>query len=332
MCSPPHSNRELRILTNMTFWQSEYWRTRTDSMYPLDTEKNPPPPYPAWKEAWILFRRARDYDVVLTMGIRESMAYGFLSLLFRRPAKQVMTEVFIDNAQPRNPLWRMKTLLYGYIARRAHGIITNSSAEIASTAKRFGLPEDRLRFVPLNATIEPQETTEAAPLFILSAGRTLRDYDVILETARSLPHPFTVICGPADLRTPCLPDSITVLREIERDAYLRHVQDSAVVALPLLPAERSTGQVVMLEAMAMGKPVITTRAPGTADYIRDQENGFLIEYGDTKAWTRRCRELMDDPALRKRIGHNAREDVRRHYSPDTHAEAKLNAIRELCGR
>lgn len=332
MCNTPHSNRALRILTNMTFWQSEYWRTRTDSIYPLNAKGNPPPPYPAWKEAWILFRRAPDYDVVLTMGIRESMAYGLLCLLFRRPAKQVMTEVFIDNAQPRNPLWRMKTRWYGRIARRAHGIITNSSAEIESISARFDLPEDRLRFVPLNATIEPQETTEATPPFILSAGRTLRDYDLIVRAAHRLPCRVTIICGPSDLRSCPLPDNVELMREIDRPAYLKLMRQCAIVALPLLPAERSTGQVVLLEAMAMGKPVITTRAPGTTDYIRKGENGFLIGYDDTEGLTQRCCELMDDPALRQRIGNTAREDVRNKYLPDMHAQAKLGAIWELCGR
>ena len=321
-----------RILTNMTFWQSSLWRERTDSIYPLKPTGGDPEFLPPWREVWRLFRGRRHYDVILTMGIRESMAYGLLCALLGVEPKQIMTEVFIDQPQPGRLLWRLKTRLYRWVARRAIGIITNSSEEVHSNATRFGMSEERLRFVPLNATIRPENPPESEPPFILSAGRTLRDYELIVRAARKIAHPIVVICGPGDLQNMAIPDHVTVLRDLDRSVYLDHLRRCAVVALPLLQTERSTGQVVMLEAMAMGKPVITTRSPGTIDYVRNEENGFLIDYGDSALLIQRCRELLDAPAMRRRIGAEAREDVRRHYAPDDHAAAKLEAIRAMAGQ
>lgn len=320
------------ILTNMAFWQSPLWREKTESIHRLDAEHAEPDATAPFMVALKLYMRRRNYDVVLTMGIRESMAYGFLCAVTGVRSKQIMTEVFIDHAKPDRWMWRAKTRLYCWIARRAIGMITNSSAEVRTIAARFRMPEDRLAFVPLNATIHPEVAEESALPFILSAGRTLRDYEPILKAARAISAPFTVICDPNDLRHTPVPGNVTIMREIKRSDYLDHLRRCAIVALPLLQAERSTGQVVMLEAMAMGKPVVTTRSPGTEDYIRDGENGYLVAGGDADALTDRCRLLLDSPEQRRLIGDQAREDVRRLYGHDAHARAKLEAIRVLLGR
>ncbi|MBO5621461.1 MAG: glycosyltransferase, partial [Butyrivibrio sp.] len=69
----------------------------------------------------------------------------------------------------------------------------------------------------------------------------------------------------------------------------------------------------LLEAMAMGMPVISTDCPcgGPRAVICDGENGFLIPVGDEVALTDRINRLIEDKELAKRFSENARkiEDV-----------------------
>ena len=69
----------------------------------------------------------------------------------------------------------------------------------------------------------------------------------------------------------------------------------------------------LLEAMAMGMPVVSTDCPcgGPRAVIRDGENGFLIPVGDEDALTDRMNRLIEDKELSKRFSENARkiEDV-----------------------
>jgi glycosyltransferase involved in cell wall biosynthesis len=255
------------------------------------------------------------------------MGYGLLCALTGVDSKQVMSEVFIDEAKPDQWRWRIKTRLYAWIAGRALGIITNSSIERETMAMRYQLPIEHFIFVPLCGTIPPEpDSPEAEPALVVSAGRTLRDFDLMLKAAPAIGAPVVVIAGRDDLPGIIPPPGVTILREINRSDYLDYLRRAAVVALPLKSTERATGQVVMFEAMAMGKPVVTTRSPGTIDTIRHNENGWLIEAGDPSALSESCRHLLADAGLRRRLGDAAREDMRRHYSYDAHAQSRWDAI------
>ncbi len=65
----------------------------------------------------------------------------------------------------------------------------------------------------------------------------------------------------------------------------------------------------LLEAMAMGMPVVATDCPcgGPRAVIRDGENGFLIAVGDEDALADRLSTLIDDKALADRMGEKAKE-------------------------
>lgn len=318
----------MRILTNMAFWQSETWMRAVDSLYDLSARRDPAF-HPWWKEALLLWRRSRNYDLVVTMGVRESMAYGLLCWLTGRDAKQIMCEVFIDAPRP-GPGWRFKNALYGFVARRALGMLTNSSAEVQTVTRRYRLDPARVRYVPLNTNIADPRLEPADDGFVLAAGRTLRDYPTLLRAAQRLPEiPMTVICGRDDVQGLEIPASVKIFRELARAQYLDHLRRCRLVALPLLNTERATGQVVMLEAMAMGKPVITTRSPGTVDTIVNGENGLLIEPGDDAALAREIARLWNDPAARQRLGAAAVRTMQESASAERHARLKLDAIAAL---
>lgn len=320
----------LRILTNTAFWQSETWRQATTSLYDLTHDRDPEPR--SWKrEAWQLWLRSFGYDVVVTEGVRTSMAYALLCWLTFRKSRQIMAEVFIDEEKPDDFMWRLKVWCHGFLARRALGVLTNSSVEVATMADRYGLDPARLRYVPLNTNITNPEVSPLDEGFVLCAGRTLRDYTTLILAARHMAAPVRVICGLHDLDrvTLPMPPNVQVMTEVPREVYLDHLRRCRVVALPLLPTQRSTGQVVMLEAMALGKPVVTTESPGTVDTIRHGENGFLVDAEDAAALTHQVNVLLRDHELVQRIGARAVADMREWGSAERHAKLKLDAIRAL---
>jgi glycosyltransferase involved in cell wall biosynthesis len=76
----------------------------------------------------------------------------------------------------------------------------------------------------------------------------------------------------------------------------------------------------VMEAMAAGRPVVATRAGGTAELIEDGVDGFLVDVGDEDALARRTAAILADPDLGRRVGEAAAAKIRRQFSAAAMAE------------
>jgi glycosyltransferase involved in cell wall biosynthesis len=66
---------------------------------------------------------------------------------------------------------------------------------------------------------------------------------------------------------------------------------------------------VLLEAMALGVPVVATRIAGIPRLVRDGENGLLVEPGDPESLGRAIDRLRKDRGLRDRLRHSGRRTI-----------------------
>jgi glycosyltransferase involved in cell wall biosynthesis len=71
---------------------------------------------------------------------------------------------------------------------------------------------------------------------------------------------------------------------------------------------------VLLEAMALGVPLVATRVGGVARLVTAEEDGLLVEAGDLEALTQALARLLRDPALRDRLSQGGRTTVESRYS------------------
>jgi glycosyltransferase involved in cell wall biosynthesis len=86
---------------------------------------------------------------------------------------------------------------------------------------------------------------------------------------------------------------------------------------------------VNVEAMASGKPVVSTRQGGPSETVADGETGYLVDAGDADGLARRVIELLRDPALRARMGAAGRARVERLFSAQTMAAMFDAALKNL---
>lgn len=94
----------------------------------------------------------------------------------------------------------------------------------------------------------------------------------------------------------------------------------------VLPSYREGTPRSVLEAMSMGRAIITTDAPGCRETIVDGEQGFLVPVRDAEALTRAALALIADVALLQRMGAAARQRIEQLYDARAVAAQMLDTL------
>ena len=97
----------------------------------------------------------------------------------------------------------------------------------------------------------------------------------------------------------------------------------------VLPSANEGTPVSVIEALAAQTPVVATRVGGVPDVVRDGEEGFLVDTGDTGGLAERLTRLARDPELRRRLGRSGRGRVLSRYAVERLLDDVDRLYREL---
>ena len=86
---------------------------------------------------------------------------------------------------------------------------------------------------------------------------------------------------------------------------------------------------VIIEGMAVGKPVVATNLGAVPEIVEDGRTGLMVEPGSAEALAGAIVQLSKDAGLRDRLGEAARAEVRRRFTARGTAEAVLGIYREI---
>jgi glycosyltransferase involved in cell wall biosynthesis len=255
---------------------------------------------------------------------------GLQTLLWFRRPRHVILQFIMREPTPALTS-RLKYAFMRWCFRSVHLCVCSSRPEADFYVRVFRWPAAKVAFVPFHT--DPAFVKRPAALeeaFAVAAGRTYRDYPTLLEAARGgLDLAVTIVAGRSTFGTVPLPAGVDVRYDIPLPELIDLIARSALVVLPLTEREISTGQSVLLEAMAMGKAVVVTRVNGTVDYVDHMRTGVLVPPNDPAAMRDAINRLAGDPALRRRLGEAGREQVLQHYLPNHYAQGVALALRNL---
>jgi glycosyltransferase involved in cell wall biosynthesis len=96
---------------------------------------------------------------------------------------------------------------------------------------------------------------------------------------------------------------------------------------------RSEGApLTLLEAMAVGLPVVVTAVGGMPEIVRDGVDGILAQRGDANAIASALIRLLENPAAASAMGAAAAQRIREHYTIDRAVERYYRLYARLAGR
>lgn len=258
-------------------------------------------------------------ELVDSHGSRDRAAFVWLGLTRRLPVPLIITR----------RSWPRSTRLEAWLGGRVASRVVTLSAPVATQLQRLGIPADKLTVIPNGVLLDridrPVTGAEREAWLGRIGGPDPRptvgivarpkDQPVVIEALSFARTPVRLVL--AGLNGAALTDPLSRVPE-------RHL----VVRLPFLPDIRPLYDLLevvlhpsrwdampqaVLEAMALGKPVLASRATGNAVLIEHGVNGLLLPPTNPRAWGTALDQILADPMLAARLGGAAREHARTRF-------------------
>ena len=118
---------------------------------------------------------------------------------------------------------------------------------------------------------------------------------------------------------------------ISHDSFKSDVKEEIASAdVVVLPSYREGTPRTLLEAAAVGRPILTTNVPGCKEVVEDGGNGFLCEARSSKSLAKKM-ELFLALSFEERVemGANSRKKVERQFDEQLVIDSYMNKIGEL---
>jgi glycosyltransferase involved in cell wall biosynthesis len=306
-------------------------------------------------QAVVAFTKRARYDAILTDGEHIGIPLALLLKLVGSRTPHVTIGHRITASKKRGFFKWLR--VQSHVSR----IALHSQRQYDLAIDELGLTSDKLALIPYQADTQfwkPQADV-AEERLICSAGLEFRDYPTLVQAVEGLD--VKVVIGAAshwskrrNTAEAAEPPKNVEVDKFDYVALRKLYARAAMVVVPLEDVDFQAGVTTILEAMAMGKPVIVTHTAGQTDVVEDRRtltrgahprqrpagmmkrvahtagveiepNGFYVPPSDPDALRRAIQFLLDRPEERARLGASGRRTVEQVASLEQYVER----LREL---
>jgi glycosyltransferase involved in cell wall biosynthesis len=222
---------------------------------------------------------------------------------------------------------------------RGVGVDLGAAPEAARTIRK-GVDLDRFKVVEDRPALQAALGVTGPMILTVAALIPRKGVDTLiaaLARLRSAPTATLVVCGEGYARDSLLAmcrelgvtDRVRFCGWIGRDEIPRYF---AACDVFVLASRLEASGNVLLEAMASGRPVITTDSGGPPEYVRAGETGYVVEPGNVSSLAERLDRLLSDAALREGMGKAGRRAAEQAYPYGTMVNEYLKVYRQMVRR
>jgi rhamnosyl/mannosyltransferase len=288
-----------------------------------------------------LARRHALYDVI-HLHMPDPM--GALAVFLARPQAKLVVHWHSDVVRQRTAMHVYRPL-QDWVLRRADAVIATSLA-YAQASEALRAVQDKVTVIPIgigDARGQPRAVTAAQIrarfpgcrlVFALGRMTHYKGFEVLIRAAERLPADCRVLIGGDGQRLAQLQRDVARRGLGDKVVMLGHVQDHElfswfeacdVFCMPSTLRAEAYG-VAMVEAMVMGRPIVATDIAGSGVPWVNQHGrtGLNVPVGDVGALAGALARLLDDPALRLRMGATARGRYQNEFRADLMTERTLD--------
>jgi glycosyltransferase involved in cell wall biosynthesis len=299
-------------------------------------------PGPAMLHSLAALRRLVEDSGATLLHANGSRAMFYAGLAGRRAARPVIWHLRILEPDPK---------LDWFLARLATRTIANSAA-VRERLRRWPLAYERCSVVPNGLDLEsfvpsrsPERIRQSLGLastdrVVGTVGRLvpfkghrylLEAFAILRLTCREL-RLFIVGDGPEREALERQARALKVAQDVHFSGHRADVADLlSVMEVFVLPSLAEHFGRVLVEAMAMERPVVATAAGGVPEVVEEKATALLVPPGDAGALAGAIQTLLNDPVRARAMGRAGRRRVEEHYTLRRHAEQIEAVYREVLG-
>jgi len=221
--------------------------------------------------------------------------------------------------------------------------VTTVSFSVAMELKEYGLDPNEITVVGNGVdekTFAPVQNKKYIERYVLYTGvlRARKGLFDFIECAKHVCKTYSdikfVVCGTGpflhklreEVLRMGLQKQIVFWGYMTRDKLIQTYQNATV---HVVPSHYEGLPTVLLEAMSCGLPVIATDVGGNSEVISSGINGFLVPPKSPKVMAKVISKLLDDRALREKIGEAARETIEKYYTWDKIADNVIKCYENI---
>jgi len=291
-------------------------------------------------------RMCGNYDIIHVQ-MPDPMAA--LALWFARPRARIVLHWQSDVINQRRAL-KLYEPLQNWLLRRADAIIA-TTPPYAESSPSLQTWRSKVEVIPLGITpIDSRGAADRARTLrerfgrrkiVFSLGRMTyyKGFDVLIDAARLLPADAVVVVGGSGELLQTYRDRVTAEGLGGRIEFVGRISDedipgyfeaASVFCLSSIVRAEAYG-VVLLEAMAMGKPIVTTDIPGSGvPWVNQHEvTGLNVPVGDGHAMAAALSRILGDDTLAVRLGEAGKQRFLTQLTAETMVARTLSLYRRM---
>ncbi len=216
--------------------------------------------------------------------------------------------------------------------RSASAVVCFAEAQRERLVAQTGIAPERVHTVLLG--VDERFYTPSPPPgdgYVLAVGRDLgRDYATFLRAVEGLGLPAVIVASARNLAGLDVPTSVEVRLDVSYEELRSLYAGAACVVIPTRREEYRygadcSGQTVLVDAMAMGRPIVLTERATLREYVDDGRSALTVPPEDPGALRAALERLLGDRGLAESLGAAARQDVELRQTTRLFAE-RLAAI------
>ena len=294
----------------------------------------------------VLFRERHSYDVI---HLHQFSWFGaYVIVLAKALGKPILTKLpsVGSTSLPgiaRSFLGTIKLALF----KLTDSVVAMSEESLAEL-ENAGFPYARILRTPNgirllgNRLVSPGAGPESNVCRVVFVGRIsaekqiddlLHAWKLVTHGAHGPVHLELWGSGPAEQEMKALAEGLGLSHCVTFSGHIESVRERLEeMDIFVLTSVREGNSNAILEAMAAGLPVVSTRVGGTPMLVGAEGAPFLVDSGDRNALSARLLELINDASLRSRTGALMRERILRHFDIEIVARTYAAAYHLLSTR